>query len=89
MRRRHKYDIYLVIFLAIFTLGYFIYNNVAAGSKGVENYSQALKSYKENDFEQAFVEFGKIPHNSTLKQGWQIYTKFILLFLRASCEYVK
>lgn len=77
MRRRHKYDLYLVIFLAIFTLGYFIYNNIAAGSKGVENYSVALKSYKDNDFEQAFIEFGKIPHNSTLKQA--------ALFRQARC----
>ena len=77
MRRRHKYDLYIVIFLAIFTLVFFVYNSVSAGSKGVENYSVALKSYKDSDFEQAFVEFGKIPHNSTLKQA--------ALFRQARC----
>ena len=77
MRRRHKYDLYIVIFIAIFTLCYFIYNNISAGSKGVETYSSALKYYKENDFEQAFVEFGKIPYNSNLKHA--------ALFRQARC----
>ena len=39
-RRRHKYDLYIVIFLAIFTLGYFIYNHASSESRGVENYSE-------------------------------------------------
>lgn len=50
-------------------LGYFIYNNISAGSKGYTNYAAALKAYKSNDYEQAFVEFGKIPHNSNLKHA--------------------
>ena len=77
MRRRHKYDLYIVIFIAIFTVCYFIYNNISAGSKGVETYTSALKYYKENDFEQAFVEFGKIPYNSNLKHA--------ALFRQARC----
>ena len=77
MRRRHKYDLYIVIFIAIFTIGYFIYGSASAGSKGVENYSSALKYYKENNYEQAFIEFGRIPYNSTLKQA--------ALFRQARC----
>jgi len=69
MRRRKKYDLYIVLFLAITMLGYFIYNNISAGSKGYTNYAAALKAYKSNDYEQAFVEFGKIPHNSNLKHA--------------------
>ena len=77
MRRRHKYDLYILIFIAVFTIGYFIYSNTSAGSKGVETYSAALKYYKNNDFEQAFIEFGRIPHNSNLKQA--------ALFRQARC----
>ena len=69
MRRRHKYDLYIVIALALITLGYFLYNNVSAGSKGITNYSSALKLYKQSNYEQAFIEFGKIPRNSNLKQA--------------------
>lgn len=77
MRRRKKYDLYIVIFLALVTIGYFIYSNISAGSKGYENYSEALKYYKDNNFEQAFVEFGKVPHNSNLKEA--------ALFRQARC----
>ena len=77
MRRRHKYDLYILIFIAVFTIGYFIYTNTSAGSKGVETYSAALKYYKNNDFEQAFIEYGRIPHNSNLKQA--------ALFRQARC----
>lgn len=77
MRRRKKYDLYIVIFLAIFTLGYFLYSNISAGSKGYTNYSEALKFYKDNDYEHAFIEFGKIPYNSNLKQA--------ALFRQARC----
>ena len=67
MRRRRKYDFYLVVFLALFTIGYFIYNHVSAESRGVENYSQALESYKASDYEKAYQEFGKVPSGSTMK----------------------
>ena len=69
MRKRKKYDLYIVIALFIITAGYFLYNNLSASSRGYEKYSQALKIYKTNDFETAFVEFGKIPHNSNLKHA--------------------
>ena len=77
MRRRHRYDLYFVILLFSFALGYLIYNNISAGSKGYSNYAEALKIYKENNYEQAFVMFGKIPHNSNLKQA--------ALFRQARC----
>ena len=67
MRRRRKYDLYIVIFLAIFTVGYFIYNHTSAESRGVENYSAALDEYKANDYEKAFQSFGKVPSGSSLK----------------------
>ena len=69
MRRRHKLDLYFVIILALFTFGYLVYDHASAGSRGIENYSSALKLYKENDYEKAFVEFGKVPHNSNLKHA--------------------
>lgn len=67
MRRRRKYDFYIVIFLTIFTIGYFVYNHVSAESRGVEQYSIALDAYKGNDYEKAFEEFGKVPSASSLK----------------------
>ncbi len=77
MRRRRKYDLYIVIFLAIVTLVFFIYSNLSAGSKGYEHYAEALKLYKAKDYELAYAEFGKIPHNSNLKQA--------ALFRQARC----
>jgi len=77
MRRRKKYDLFIVVALIIFTICYFIYNNTAAGSKGVALYSSALNSYKNEKFEEAFSEFGKIPQNSNLKTA--------ALFRQARC----
>ena len=77
MRRRHKFDIYIVIGLALFTLVYFIYGHTSAGSRGVANYSAALKSYKSANYEQAFIEFGKVPSGSHLKHA--------ALFRQARC----
>ena len=77
MRRRHKFDLYFVIILAIVTFGYLIYNHTSAGSRGITNYSAALKSYKESNYEKAFVEFGKVPSNSNLKHA--------ALFRQARC----
>lgn len=67
MRRRRKYDIYLVIFLALFTAGYFFYNHASAESRGISNYSEALEAYKGSDYEKAYDAFAKVPSGSTLK----------------------
>ena len=67
MRRRRKYDFYIAIFLAIFTVGYFVYNHVSAESRGIEKYSAALEAYKSSDYEKAYEEFGKVPSGSSLK----------------------
>lgn len=67
MRRRRKYDFYLVVFLTILTVGYFTYNHMSAESRGVENYSEALEAYKSSDYEKAYEEFAKVPSGSTLK----------------------
>ena len=67
-RRRRKYDLYIVVFLALFTLGYFIYNHASSESRGVENYSTALESYKASDYEDAYKKFGKVPSGSSLKK---------------------
>ena len=77
MRRRRKIDLYIVVFLFVLTVGYFIYTNISAGSKGYTNYSEALKIYKTNDFETAYTAFGKIPANSNLKHA--------ALFRQARC----
>lgn len=77
MRRRKKYDLYIVTFLALFTIGYFIYNHTSSESRGVENYSTALEAYKENDYEKAYQDFGKVPSGSTLKPS--------ALFRQARC----
>ena len=67
-RRRRKYDLYLVVFLALFTLGYFIYNHASSESRGVENYSTALEAYKSNNYLEAYEKFGKVPSGSSLKK---------------------
>lgn len=77
MRRRKKYDLYIVTFLAVFTVGYFIYNHTSSESRGVENYSVALEDYKASDYEKAYQEFGKVPSGSTLKSS--------ALFRQARC----
>ncbi len=77
MRRRNKFDLYFVVFLAVITLGYFIYNRTFAGSKAITYYSTALKSYKASDYEQAYTEFGKVSSSSNLKQA--------ALFRQARC----
>lgn len=77
MRRRKKYDLYIVTFLAVFTVGYFIYNHTSSESRGVENYSVALEAYKASDYEKAYQEFGKVPSGSTLKSS--------ALFRQARC----
>ena len=77
MRRRKKYDLYIVIFLALFTIGYFAYNHTSSESRGVDSYSAALEDYKASDYEKAYQEFGKVPSGSTLKPS--------ALFRQARC----
>ena len=77
MRRRKKYDLYIVVFLALFTIGYFVYNHTSSEVRGVENYSVALEDYKASDYEKAYQEFGKVPSGSTLKPS--------ALFRQARC----
>ncbi len=77
MRRRKKYDLYIVVFLALFTISYFVYNHTSSESRGVENYSTALEDYKASDYEKAYQEFGKVPSGSTLKPS--------ALFRQARC----
>ena len=77
MRRRKKYDLAIAVVIFTVTLGYFIYSNISAGSKGYVNYSDALKLYKDSKYEEAFIAFGKISHNSNLKQA--------ALFRQARC----
>ncbi len=67
MRRWRKYDIYIVAFLLVLTVGCFIYNHHSSEARGVSEYSTALKAYKDNDFEKAYQEFGKVPQDSSLK----------------------
>lgn len=76
-RRRKKYDLYLVIVLAILTAGYFVYNHLSSEDRGVKAYQEALKSYKDSDYETAYQEFGKVPSASSLKES--------ALFRQARC----
>lgn len=76
-RRRKKYDLYIVIFLALFTAGWFIYNHISSESRGIKAYQTALESYKDADYETAYQEFGKVPSGSSLKSS--------ALFRQARC----
>lgn len=76
-RRRKKYDIYIVVFLAILTVGYFVYNNTSSEGRGIKAYQLALQEYKDADFEAAYQEFGKVPSASSLKES--------ALFRQARC----
>ena len=67
-RRRKKYDLYIVIFLAIITVGYFVYNHISSESRGIKAYSSALQVYKDSDYEKAYQGFGKVPSASALKE---------------------
>lgn len=69
MRRINKFDLCLVIGLLIITVGYFIYNHTSSESRGVKIYQEALKSYKDADYEKAYITFGKVPSGSCLKQS--------------------
>ena len=76
-RRRRRYDLQLVIFLLIVTIGYFSYNHYSSEDRGVKAYQQALSVYKDADYETAYQEFGKVPSGSSLKES--------ALFRQARC----
>ena len=42
-RRRKKFDLYIVLFLAILTTGYFVYNNVSSEDRGITAYQKAIE----------------------------------------------
>ena len=78
MRRRNKkVDLYIVIALAILTIGYFVYNRTSSEQRGVKAYSVAIESYKKADYQKAYKEFGKVPSSSSLKSS--------ALFRQARC----
>lgn len=76
-RRRKKYDLYIVMALALFTAGYFLYGHISSEDRGVKAYSEALETYKNADYEAAYQEFGKVPSGSSLKAS--------ALFRQARC----
>lgn len=76
-RRRKKFDLYIVLFLGLITIGYFVYNNISSETRGINAYTQALENYKKSDFEKAFYQFGKVPSASSLKES--------ALFRQARC----
>ena len=67
-RRRRKFDLYIVIFLAIITVGYFVYNHISSEDRGIKAYKQALALYKDYDYENAYQVFAKIPSGASLKE---------------------
>jgi TolA-binding protein len=69
MRRRTKYDIYIIIFLAIAAICYFLYNNISSEERGVNAYSTALELYRTSNYELAYQAFAKVPSGSALKDA--------------------
>ena len=67
-RLKKRQDLYTVIIIAVITLIYFTYNNMTSENRGIQNYQNALKIYKETDYENAYQEFGKVPSTSCLKE---------------------
>lgn len=67
-RRRKKFDLYIVLFLAVLTIGYFAYNHVSSEDRGITAYQKAIDIYKDCDYEKAYLEFAKVPSGSTLKE---------------------
>lgn len=76
-RRRKKFDIYIVLILAFLTAGYFTYDRISSEDRGVKAYTSALEIYKNADFENAYLLFGKVPNASNLKES--------ALFRQARC----
>ena len=79
LRKRKKiFDLSVVIVLLIITTSYFVYDRVSSEGRGIKAYTEALKVYKDADFEKAYQEFGKVPSASTLKEA--------ALFRQARCR---
>ena len=76
-RRRKNFDIYVVLILAFLTAGYFTYDRISSEDRGVKAYTSALEIYKNVDFENAYLLFGKVPSASSLKES--------ALFRQARC----
>ena len=76
-RRRKKIDLYFVLILALLTAGYFTYDRISSEDRGIKAYTSALEIYKDADFENAYLEFGKVPSGSNLKES--------ALFRQARC----
>ena len=66
-RPRKIFDLYVVIFLAILTVVYFVYNHISSEDRGIKYYKQALSVYKDSDYETAYQLFAKVPSASSLK----------------------
>ena len=67
-RRRKKYDLFVVIFLLLLTVGYFVYCHISSEDRGISTYRQALESYKNSDYETAYQIFARVPSASTFKE---------------------
>ena len=63
--------------MLILTIGHFVYSRISSEDRGIKAYTQALKYYKDTDYENAYHYFGKVPSGSTLKQS--------ALFRQARC----
>ena len=66
-RPRKIFDLYVVIFLAILTAVYFVYNHISSEDRVINYYKQALEVYKDSDYETAYQLFAKVPSASSLK----------------------
>ena len=67
-RHRKKYGRYIVILLIAIAIFYLTYDLLTAEGRGVKAYQQALITYKKADYENAYLEFGKVPSSSGLKE---------------------
>ena len=68
-RRRKNFDLIIVIILIIATVLYFIHSHFSSEDRGIKYYQSALVSYKNADYEKAYLEFGKVPSGSSLKDS--------------------
>ena len=65
----NKFDILIVVILAVLTTGYFAYNNITSEKRGISSYTEALSIYKNADYETAYQVFGKVPSASSSRQN--------------------
>lgn len=68
MEKRRRLEVLYVIFLALFTIGYFTYNFTTAEQRGIKAYQKALDIYKNADYENAYQAFTKVPFFSNLRE---------------------